>query len=314
MNEHRVFLPFIGLTLAAVWGVRLLQPSLFRRPAAAAAVGAALLLAHAAGTFVRNRAWQTGESLWADVTAKSPSNGRGWMNYGLALMGRGQLAKARECFERASLFTPNYWALEVNRGIVEDALGRPAVAEPHFERAIGLDPAQPDVHFYYARWLVKVGRGPEAIAGLRKALELSPAAIDPRALLTNLLAAKGDAAGAAALARPVAAAEPGNARARALVEGRSPVQLATTDRAAYLDHGVALGQKGNDVESALAYRAAIAIDPDYADALNNLGFELGKLGFFAEAVPFLEKAVALRPDFALARNNLAWARSRLRIP
>jgi tetratricopeptide (TPR) repeat protein len=312
MNEHRVFLPFIGLTLAAVWGTRLLVPQLVRRPAIAAALGCAILLSHAAGTFVRNRAWRSGESLWADVTAKSPANGRAWMNYGVALMARGELAKARDCYERAALLTPNYWTLEINRAIVEGSLGNLKAAEAHFRRAIGLDPGQPDVHYYFGRWLSQAGRGPEAVEQLRTALHLSPAAIPARTLLMELLAAKGDAGGAAILARDVVAAEPRNSRARALADGRSPFDLGTSDRATYLSHGLKLGKSGNYVESALAYRAALAVDPGYADALNNLGWTLGKLGFFAEAVPVLERAVSLRPDFTLARNNLAWVRSQAR--
>jgi tetratricopeptide (TPR) repeat protein len=310
VNEHRVFLPFIGLSLAAVWGARLLAPAWLRRPVPAAALCTLILVGHGIGTSVRNRAWRTGESLWADVTVKSPLNGRAWMNYGVALMARGELARARDCYERAAAFTPNYWTLEVNRGIVEASLGNPADAEAHFRRALALAPDQPDVHFYFARWLVKAGRGPEAVGHLTTALGLSPAAVEARALLTDLLAARGDIAGAATLAREIAARDPKNARARALAEGRSPVQLGTSDRVAYLNQGVALGQTGNEVESALAYRAAIAIDPAYADALNNLGWTLGKLGFFTEAVPILEKAVVIHPDFSLARNNLAWVQSR----
>jgi Tfp pilus assembly protein PilF len=310
MNEHRVFLPYIGLSLAAVWGVRLLAPSLLRRPVLASALCAVILVAHAIGTSVRNRAWRTGESLWADVTVKSPTNGRAWMNYGVALMARGEFARARDCYERAATFTPNYWTLEINRAIVEGSLANPAAAEAHFRRAAALAPDQPDVHFYFGRWLVTAGRGPEAVGQLKTALDLSPAAVEARGLLTDLLAVKGDAAGAAALARQTAAVEPRNARARALAEGRNPVQLGIAERSAYLNHGLALGRVGNDVESALAYRAAIAIDPDYADALNNLGWTLGKLGFFAEAIPVLEKTVALRPDFTLARNNLAWVKGR----
>ncbi len=308
VNEHRVFLPLVGLTLAAVWGTRLLAPGLFRRPAAAMAVGAAILLAHAAGTFVRNRAWRTGESLWADVTLKSPGNGRAWMNYGVALMARGELARARECYERAALLTPDYWTLEINRAVVEGALGNPKAAEARFRRAIELDPGQPDVHYYFGRWLSQTGRGPEAVEQLGTALRLSPAAIPARTLLMDLLAAKGDASGAAGLARDLAASEPQSARARALAGSQSPVSLGTNEPAAYLNYGLKLGKEGNFVESALAYRAALAIDPDSADVLNNLGWTLGKLGFFAEAVPVLDKAVALHPDFALARNNLAWAR------
>jgi hypothetical protein len=59
------------------------------------AAGCALvLLAFAAGTWERNKVWRTEESLWYDVTLKSPYNGRGLMNYGLTQMQKGQNARA----------------------------------------------------------------------------------------------------------------------------------------------------------------------------------------------------------------------------
>jgi len=309
LNEHRVFLPFIGLVLAAVWGGRLLLEGRGRRPVVVG-LCAAILVALALGTHVRNRAWLTEETLWADVTVKSPANGRGWMNYGLALMARGRLAEARDCYEKAALLTPNYWTLEVNRGIVENALGRPAAAEPHFKRAIELGPTMPDTHSFFARWLAGMGRAPEAVSQLETALRVSPGTAPARALLMDLRAAAGDLAAAAALARETLAADPQNARARVYAEGRFPGEAAAS-AAANRQAGIALGQGGDYVASALAYRAALTLDPSDADALNNLGWTLGKLGFFPQAVPPLERAIAVRPDFALARNNLAWVRSRL---
>jgi tetratricopeptide (TPR) repeat protein len=310
MNEHRVFLPYIGLILAAVWGARLLLAERIRRAGSVAALCVAVLVSLALGTYVRNRAWLTTEGLWADVTAKSPGNGRGWMNYGTALMARGEYTKARDCYERAALLTPNYWTLETNRGIVEDALGNPAAAEPHFKRAIELGPRQPDTHYFFARWLARTGRGREATEHLETALRLSPGAAPPRNLLMDLRAAIGDAPGAARLGREALEADPSNIRARAYLEGGFPSEFGA-DAAARRRSGIMLGQQGDFVASALAYRAALLLDPADADALNNLGWTMGKLGYFAEAVAPLEKALALRPDFTLARNNLAWVRTRL---
>ena len=310
MNEHRTFLPFIGLVLSAVWGCRLLLAGRGRREAVAA-LCAAVLVAMAIATHVRNRTWLTGESLWADVTVKSPANGRGWMNYGLALMTRGQFAKARECYQRAALLTPNYWTLEINRGILEDALGNPTSAEQHFKRALELDPAQPDTHYYFARWLLKAGRALEGVSHLEAALRLSPGAAPARDLLMDLRAAAGDTSGAAALARDALQAEPANARARAYLDGRIPSDCGQSAPACRQE-GIKLGQSGASVASALAYRAALALDPADTDALNNLGWTLGKLGFYPQAIPPLEKALSLRPDYTLAHDNLAWVRSQAR--
>jgi tetratricopeptide (TPR) repeat protein len=309
LNEHRVFLPFIGLVLSAVWGCRLLLAG-HKRTRLVVALCAATLVALAIGTHVRNRAWLTAETLWADVTVKSPANGRGWMNYGLALMARGELVRARECYERAALLTPDYWTLEINRGVVEDALGRPAAAEPHFKRAIDLAPSLPDPHYFLARWLARVGRAPESVSHLETALKVSPGTLPARSLLMDLRAAAGDSSGAAALARETLEADPHNARALAYAEGRFPGE-AGSSAAANRQLGIALGQSGDDLAAALAYRAALALDPSDADSLNNHGWTLGRLGYFSQAVSPLERAIAIRPDYTLARNNLAWVRSRL---
>ena len=311
LNEHRVFLPYIGLVLSAVWGARLLLEGRVRRAGAIVAVALVILAGFAAGSHVRNRAWLTGETLWADVTAKSPGNGRAWMNYGTALMARGAYAQARQCYERAAPLAPNYWALETNRAIVEDALGSPAVAETHFRRAIELGPTQPDTHFFFARWLARAGRGPEAVQHLEASLRLSPGAVAPRGLLMDLLAAVGDSRAAALLARESLEADPTNVRARAYMGGGFPPEFGS-DAAARRRSGISLGQQGDFVASALAYRAALLLEPADADSLNNLGWTLGRLGYFAEAVPILERALAIQPDFTLARNNLAWVKSQIR--
>jgi predicted O-linked N-acetylglucosamine transferase (SPINDLY family) len=52
------------------------------------------------------------------------------------------------------------------------------------------------------------------------------------------------------------------------------------------------------------YRDAIAIHPDFPEALNNLGIALKDQHRFAEAVTEYRKALALRPDFAQIWNNL----------
>jgi len=312
MNEHRVFLPYIGLALAAVWGGRVVAEKMASEPARRSLAAAAALgvVALAIGSHVRNEVWSSDETLWADVTRKSPGNGRGWMNYGLALMARGDLVAARDAFERASVLTPNYWALEINRGIVNGALGSPQVAESHFQRAIQLEPRLPDPHFYFARWLVEQGRSPEALASLERAIAAAAGFGPARLLRMDLLAARGDAGEARHAAAEFLALDPSNERARSYASGKSPIPVEAPSSDAYFRLGLALGQQKNFVDSALAYRAAERLDPRSADALNNLGWTLCQLGFVDEAIPVLERALEIRSDFDLARNNLAWARGR----
>src|SRR5262249_15834800 len=88
-NDHRMFFPFIGLSLAPTLAAAGLLRKLVA-PATRGLVGATvvivILLAESAGVHARNEVWRSDETLWRDVTEKSPGNGRGWMNYGVALM------------------------------------------------------------------------------------------------------------------------------------------------------------------------------------------------------------------------------------
>jgi len=70
------------------------------------------------------------------------------------------------------------------------------------------------------------------------------------------------------------------------------------------DLGALLAQEG-DLEAAIGrFRAALASMPDYPDALNNLGYALLLTGHAADARALYEKALALQPDFPEALNNL----------
>ncbi len=320
VNEHRPFLALVGFVLAAVWAARLgwqdlgaRHPAFARSMRAAPAVlGLALLAAHALSVHQRNETWRDGESLWRDVTRKSPANGRGWMNYGLVLMARGDYPGARESFMQAQKLTPNYYVLEINHGILAGVTGDAAEAEGHFKRAVELEPALPDPHFYFGRWLVERGRGPQALAELEQAARLAPGFDAALSLLMDLQTARGDGPAAAAVARAVLAIDPSSRRAQACAAGQLDAGLAAATAPSLFQTAVALGGGGKHLEAALAYRAVVAKDARLPDALNNLGWTLGKLGFFAEAVPPLEEALRQKPDFPLARNNLAWVRSQQR--
>jgi tetratricopeptide (TPR) repeat protein len=296
-NEHRVFFAYVGFVLAVVcWIV----PYIRRLPhRAVVAIAIVLLLAHAAGTHARNEVWRTEESLWADVVAKSPGNGRAWMNYGLTQMERGRYAAAEENFARAAVLTPNYSTLEINRGIVESALGDPAAAERHFQRALALN-ADASSHFFYARWLVERGRAPEALPHLHRAVELSPAFTDARALLLRV----DDAGGAAELARvtnELRAIDPSGHVLLALAETWPSYD------AAFRASLAAIAQQ-DWLTAAHACRDALRHDPHSADAHNNLGWSLAKLGFRDEAIREYDAALALRPTDERAKNNRALLR------
>jgi len=92
------------------------------------------------------------------------------------------------------------------------------------------------------------------------------------------------------------------ARARVALERALAMQPDLAE--ASNDLGALLAQEG-DVPAAIErFRAALASAPDYPDALNNLGYALLLTGHEPEARELYEKALKLQPDFPEALNNL----------
>lgn len=213
-NDHRMFFPFVGLALSVCCALNLwLRTSAISRPVQAAA--ALLILANCAWyAHERNRVWHTEESLWLDVTLKSPNNGRGLMNYGLNQMAQGHYEVALDYFQRALPLAPNYPTLEINLGVVLGAMNRASEAELHFKRAIQLNPADAKGYWFYGRWLKQMGRLPEAIVNLKSAVEKNPALTNPRHLLMQVYAAQSSQSELRALAAETLALFPGDTEAR----------------------------------------------------------------------------------------------------
>ena len=254
------------------------------RIAAGAVCGVVVLcyLGAAFGTYERNRDWKDEESLWRDVTLKSPGNGRGLMNYGNTRMEKGNYASALDYFHRAQVLMPAYPVLLVNIAIAENATGHPAEAERHFQQALAEAPGVPDSYDFYARWLIEQQRDAEAAALLEKALAISPGDVTAREYLAGLR------------------------------QGRADSDAVGSDR--YLDLSLSLYQRGDYAGAISAAESALRLNPASAEAWNNMGAAYNSLGHYATASVVLEEALRLKPSLAIARNNLDYARRMMAAP
>src|SRR5215831_3321896 len=68
--------------------------------------------------------------------------------------------------------------------------------------------------------------------------------------------------------------------------------------------GVVLNDQGKLEEAIAAYRQAISIKPDFAEAYSNLGNSLNDQGKVDEAIAAYRQAISIRPDFPEAHSNL----------
>ena len=73
---------------------------------------------------------------------------------------------------------------------------------------------------------------------------------------------------------------------------------------AHYNLGFSYDELGLCREAVEAYKQAIRIKPDYAEAHYNLGVSYGKLGLYREAVEAFKQAIRIKPDFAEAHFGL----------
>ena len=225
-NDHRMYFPFVGLVLSLVYGAALLvQPARSSRRSLVTAVACGLILAFAAhGTRLRNVVWHNEETLWYDVTLKSPQNGRGLMNYGLTQMEKGDYVRALSYFTRALQFSPDYYVLEINLGIANGALNNDEEAERHFARSIDLAPQDAQALYFYASWLRDRRRYSEAIQYLNTDIGNNPAYLDARYLLMWIYHDLGDTASLERTANDLLAQFPTDAVAQSWLAGKPPAE------------------------------------------------------------------------------------------
>ncbi|MBZ5631285.1 MAG: tetratricopeptide repeat protein [Acidobacteriia bacterium] len=322
-NDHRMFFPFVGLILSVTWTAylalaRLLEDNRKRSlRLALCAAAVSLLFAYAVGTWHRNRIWLSEESLWYDVTVKSPQNGRGLMNYGLTKMSKGDAKAAIAYFDRATRFTPNYYVLEINLGIAHGLPGHTQESEAHFRRAISLAPNDAQPYFYYGRWLKLQGRFGECIQAERSALERNPAFIDARYLLMQSYLEQRQWAALRELAQDTLQLSPSDPEARRYLTRSESGQneLAIAEQQArqeptpqhFLSLSLFYHQGGKYKESIEAAKKALQLKPDYAEAYNNIAAAYEAMHQWDPAIEAAQRALRLKPDFQLAKNNLAYS-------
>lgn len=322
-NDHRVFLPYIGLVMAMVSVLINLYYKVWEtKPLLRNGIIIITLLAIAGygyGTHQRNKVWKTDEALWKDVTEKSPNNGRGWMNYGLTQMSKGNYNDALYAYEQALTKTPRYYILHINMGVLKAAMGLNAEAEQYYKNAINYGANHVEPYYYYARFLFNNGRIDEAEIYCGKALSIFSGHIYSRYLQMDIYNYKKDWNMLLASAQTTLTMYPSDAKAQTYLHiaqnpssANVPAPAKNQTAQDLLNQSLAYYHAGKFRECIDACLKALQLQPGYAEAYNNICTAYNQLQQFDSAIWACNKAIELKPDFQLAKNNLNWAKSQLK--
>lgn len=136
--------------------------------------------------------------------------------------------------------------------------------------------------------LAKTGRYQEAVAHLKRALELNPQFNAVHGQLGSALMKMGLAE-------------------EAIAEFQSALAIYPGSPELHNSYGSALVKNGQIAEAMTEFATAAGLNPRFVEAQNNLGIALARQGRIAEAAEHFSRAVAINPRYAEAHNNLGIA-------
>jgi tetratricopeptide (TPR) repeat protein len=319
--DWRMYLPFAGLALAATSAAFLVFERLSALPrigvpvrVAAPFLAVALLPVLAWATWERNQAWLSEESLWADVIAKNPDNGRAVMNYGLILISENDTLLGNDYLKRAATLLPRDASLEVHLAQLAASAGRDAEVESHFRRAIVFDPSYSPAYSYYSQWLLGHQRSAEAFDNALKAAKLDPRDLVARHTLMDVYADRSDWASLQRIANESLNLDPsdpdGQRGLRVSETGLDEIRRVeravkanpTPDN--YLSLSVVYFRNARYEDSIAAAREALKLHPDLPEAYFNIASVYHVMGKDDETIAALREVLRIRPDFQMAKSNL----------
>jgi protein O-mannosyl-transferase len=230
------------------------------------------------------------ETLYKSTLERNPSSWMAENNLAIFLKDSGRVPESIIHYENALALGPDRpEIIHNNLGIALAGLGRIPEAREQYEAALHIRPDFADAESNLAIAMMKSGEIAGGITHFEAALRLNPGREDIRGYLARALAASGRVPDAIEVWK-----------AGLLLHSEHPEVL-------HYNIGMALSQSGNIPGAIDELQKAVMLNPDYADAQNDLGISLANSGRIAEAVTCFRAVARLKPDVAEAHSNLAEA-------
>jgi tetratricopeptide (TPR) repeat protein len=295
--DRYMYVPMIGLLIAAAWGL-----AQWKRPAMLGAAAAGLGFTIAA--WAQTGYWRDSELLFRHAVEVTSGNAVAEHQLGNALLDApGHLSEAIEHLKAAVQLNPNSANAHNDLGIALARSKQLPEAAKELGEAVRLNPDAAGMHANLATTLADMpDHLPEAISESRAALKLNPDLAEAHASLGLALAKSGKRDQAIPEMQSAVRLEPGNE------EFASNLRATQTS-----DYDLALElakTPGKLPEAIQHFEAELRSHPENAEAHNNLGFALTHYPQrLPEAIKHFETAIRLNPNYADAHYNLGVALS-----
>lgn len=229
--------------------------------------------------------YEESEKLSRLITQDYPDYAFGWKALGASLKQTGRTEESIPFMQKAVQLNPGDPETYNNLGAALNDLKRFSEAEETYKKAISI---QPDFVIAYNNLggvLNSLGRFDEAESVYKKAISIKDDYAEGYSNLGNFLRER-------------------DRLDEAENYCRKAVSVKEDYAEAYVKLGVVLAEKLLFEEAVESYKKALSLNPDLSDAYGNLGNALSALGKFAEAEEAYKKAISVRPDFAEVYSNI----------
>ena len=286
LADRYTYIPYIGVSIALVWGALGLPGLNRRRKLVLAGLGGLGLAACLVQTRFELQFWHDSQRLFERTLAVAGESALAHSRLAWALMEQGKAAEAERHYRRALEFVPGSALAHNDLGVALAGAGKSREAEAQLREAIRLGPQMGDAYGNLGKLLTEERRLDEAVAILQAGLKLDPSNEPAHCKLGFVWAQEGDLqkaadefAAAARLAPQDAAVQ--NMLARLLLQ---------------------VGGAGKALDHFLAEAKARPGDPLPLSVLARLYLEQNQP---QEAVAALKAAIALAPRAPSYLNQLA---------
>ena len=327
LNDHRSFIPYMGLTMAFVFGTNYILETYFPKILTSKKGMSIItlfiiffLFANAYGVHQRNKVWKDEISLWKDVTVKSPKNGRGHMNYGLALMAQGDYTNAEISFNNALEYVPNYSSIYTNMGILKNAIGDKESADKYFQKSLSLSDANHKTKYFYGRYLFQNNKFNEAIDQFKQVNQSVPNYIETNDYIFKSYHKLQDWENMKSFSNEVLENQPKDDMAKKYLDialNKKSILTVLEEEVnnapspeKYLNLSLQYFNESNYQDCIRVAEKSLELNPEYADALNNIGIGHFYLLNYDQAIEAYGKALEINPSYQLAKNNLENAKNK----
>ncbi|MBI2989244.1 MAG: tetratricopeptide repeat protein [Deltaproteobacteria bacterium] len=225
-------------------------------------------------TWGQAQVWHNSERLWRHALAVTGGSSTIHYNLAAVLHQRGELAEAKEHYQKSLEHNPLVADAHYNLGNVLAEQARLEEAMEHYRQAITIDPRYWDAHNNLAILLEQTGGIEEAMKHYRRALEINPAAVEAHNNLGLILAGRGEFK-------------------EAVLHFEQALKIKPDLAGSHYSLGKVLAAQGRLDNAIEQFREALRLQPDFAGAHENLGRALAQQGKRDEAVNHYQEALRI---------------------